>query len=279
MWSLSRFLKHTLDKVWKRFKPTSDLSTGTSQPRPSYILFPVKPPSNGRIDAPRASTPELSTPNDARILVDELCNAQQLEDLECAIDELITGIWDSKSISRHLVTHEGPIFRQYQALAATCRDVESGVLLDNMLDRIRRLLWFTEWFYHQLSVEQRRQVRGWPSVDMANQLLDDAMEDLEDYRTGDIVLSHSIRSKLHHANLPRNTACTFCLTPTPGRIKYAPFFAGQESLDGQRDFIRDLLSTCIWSDTECVLHYAKAPDAEGWKRQTKETLELCLVSF
>ena len=252
-WSLSHTIRTILITLSSRLKSPFVHSTEETIPRRQpapYILTPLRPPRKAKslLSVTGSETTILTfyNPSDVGILVDMLCNSPQPEESERAMEELVVGEWESGAASQYPVKHRSSIFHRYNSLAATCRDVERIAFYDEMVDRVRRLLRFVQWFDYQLTVEQRHQVEAWPSSDLADRLLDETHE--EPYlRAGDVVLSESVRSKLHHVRPPRGAACSFCLNPPPGMIKYVLFIEGGEPWDDKSppSYFETLLSACI----------------------------------
>ncbi|KIM27753.1 hypothetical protein M408DRAFT_329901 [Serendipita vermifera MAFF 305830] len=266
-WPLSQAIRFVLRPLWNGLRAISGSNRLESRLQPPYILSPTE------ISLEREKSTQVKPSSyavtDAAVLIDLMCNSSTHEELDASIDALLRGEWGGVSVSRNLMKRHDILFRRYRELAATCWDAESNTAWTDMIERIRRLLRFVEWFYYQLEPSQRRQVQGWPSTDLANEMRGHAEAHSH---VGDFVLAESVLSKLHHIGLPDNVPCERCLDPQSTRPKYKMVKIASSKPKHYAIYYEKLLSACIWSDTDCILNYAPVGDVAAFKRLTKVTL-------
>lgn len=268
-WPLSQAIRGTARSAWVSFKKAIGSGRAERRPAPPYILSPVD--ASLEKESPTQLKPSPYTTMDAAVLIDLLCNSSIYEEVDAAIDNLIEAEWGDLPISSRLIKHHEAIFRNYHELAATCWDAESNRAWKDMSERTRRLLRFLEWLYYQLDVQQRRQIRGWPNTDLAKDMRDRASKSFD---VGDLVLAESVLSKLHHVSLPPDTSCQLCISPQTTNQKYKMVRQGSRKPKHYAEYYQNLFSACIWSDTDCILHYAAVGDeVEHFKSLTRVTLD------
>lgn len=235
-------------------------------PEPHHLLYSrqIKPPNH--------------TKEDASMLMHLLCETDAHDEQDATMDALIKGRWQGVSMPSLIMKNEQLLFQRYLQLAASCWD--NGHLSPRYLDRARRLCRFIEWVYYQLSVEQRRTLRSWPDELLATALIKDTQDG---YRLDDIVLSSSITSKLHHVRLDKNSPCSVCWSKERDRTIYMEIVMGSEDVHSKKmsevEHLQDLMVSCIWSDTDCIVHYAQIKDTCTLRLLTRESLRNLLKSF
>jgi hypothetical protein len=268
--TLSRPLRHVVQTMLQ------DLEKGryNAEPPPTYILTPDKP----RTLNSRQQIPSRYSVEDASVLIQLLRQSDIHEEADAAIEALVNGDWVGITISKLLLRHEDMILRRCQELSASCWD-DDGLGL-GLPERARRICRFVEWFYYQLSHEDRQCISSWPDPSLATAFLEDC--ELQDDLEG-IVLCYSVISKLEHVRLKKGDTCTLCWSKELDKSRYRnialaskkPFY---KTVDGMQD-LQKIISACIWSDTDCVLHYTRINRFEDLEDLTKNLLDDATRSF
>jgi hypothetical protein len=257
-WPLSQAIKVTLHFMWRHIKKATSGSRDTRASRPPYILSPLDVSTDR--EKVTQTKPTSYTAMDGAVLVDLLCKSSTHEELDSVMEALVGGEWESSAISHYLIKHKKSIFQRYHNLASTCWDAESNSAWEDMSGRVRRLLRFLEWLYYQLSPEQRLQITEWPDAHLA----EDARRQADQCNhLGDFVLAESVISKLYHLRLPRGTHCEICFDPEWIKPKYTKLRIAGTMPEHYAIYYQDLLSACIWSDVDCVLHYVPVNSVES----------------
>jgi Family of unknown function (DUF6535) len=181
---------------------------------------------------------------------------------------------------------------------------ESGesYLVEGAREQARAICLFIEWFYHQLSVDQRRSLNGWPDARVAKSLMYDpwggrrvpSNAKADPMIVDDITLGSSVLAKLHHVQLAQGAVCEMCIIKHERdnedvRVRIPT--AKDPQVYGENDpphfrfpwkkKMQELVSACISSDADCLFHYAGGPHDEDWKGRinaSQKVLSRCITA-
>lgn len=249
----------------------------TMQERVTFIL---NPPVGFKPRANNQRRPSIAEITDVKALIDLIRSTEKHGDLIEAFYELRTANWGPLKLAGLLFEYGEDILKKYNAVAKLVWEGVNGTcyLASGSKERARTLCLFIEWFYHQLSVEQRRTLKGWPDSGIAKALIFDpyGMRPVPSTSTfelpslEDISLGNSVITKLHHVRLGPKESCQMCIADRSRGaedVRVRIQTADVQVDDTPGDFagiirIQNLVSACISSDADCLFYYSSVPIQE-----------------
>ncbi|KAG8859824.1 hypothetical protein FRB91_006482 [Serendipita sp. 411] len=206
---------------------------------------------------------------DLQLFMQLLAVTDDFKDLDATLD-MIRSSQISGATNHALLLKNAPtILRHCSALATTCwkQDLYPRETRKGYWRRSRRLCRFIEWFYHQFSVEERREIGPWPDDSFARALYEDSLDiqkesPQDDDIFEDLVLSSSVIVKLHHVRLKAGESCRYCwnqldLISRETLCEILRRHRFQIDPDQRRDEGRewDLATSLLASDFDCLVNY------------------------
>lgn len=231
----------------------------------------------------KAATPKTKETDkfdlvDVQVIIDLLRETKAKEEIESALEQLRTARWNEDEIYHTL-------FRNGEIILQRCAEVAGTVywtwgsdhyLRDGMQERARRVCRFIEWFYYHINPLDRASLKKWPNPNVVQALQNRARAKAREIPhlfnplqfsdiLEDLVLVESVLAKLNHVMLGPQDHCVQCLIPEERSLddirtilRRAEFPSALTSdRTGAVDFVENLISACVISDADCLLHYVR----------------------
>jgi hypothetical protein len=279
------------------------------KPKPTARLqkFILNPSTDSRVPLQQLQPP---FPHIADVItwINAIKDNEGHEQISHALYRLRTENWGHLQLDEVLTRNGNLILTRCGTIASVLweKDEHDFYLSDGVRgarERARAVCLFIEWFYHQISVDQRRSLTEWPDAGISKALMYDpdcgrpppsnANED-EVPTVEDITLGSSVTAKLHHVRLAEGATCEMCIVDhvrdkldVRVRIPTARD-PGVYEKDDPPHFrfpwkrkMQALVSACVSSDADCLLHYAGIQQTEGGKERiaaSRKTLQRCILA-
>lgn len=142
---------------------------------------------------------------------------------------------------------------------------------------------FIEWFYLQLSVEQRRTLDDWPRAEIALALIYEPQHNKPEL--DDIVIGASVINKLHHVDLFPEEVCDRCIIEggrpaQDARVRVrtieeprGPLKDGNPKRIEEEHRMQQLVSACVASDAECLLNYTSSLQNDALQKRIEGSIK------
>lgn len=291
-WPVPSVVKWLVKLLGVSIRDIDGIELGASDP-PKFILSPNPPCTTKPRDQ---MLPLRCRQVDAELLVDLLRTTEVHLELESVIEQLCTADWGGFDVKSILLPDGAIILQRINELVETCCEGPDITVRPGYELRTRRICRFLEWFYYILTPTERRQLYNkWPDKTIALALAEGAKISLDnklEAGVADMVLAASVAAKLHHMELSEDVGCENCLvngSSGPNARSRINIWWNKHITTSQQSFDivkrgQAYVSACIWSDTDCLLHYAmpQVPERFDWEnyldRQISK-LESSIITF
>ncbi|KAG8830709.1 hypothetical protein FRC18_007704 [Serendipita sp. 400] len=225
--------------------------------------------------------PQCNWKEDACVLLEVLRRSEKPQEHEAVLELLRNGRWNNQPSFQYL------LYEQSSVILSRCNALLSvyygrkGLRAEHR-GRCRNLLYFLEWYYYQLDPVQRRSLSEWPEDLVATRfyeqltasLIGQPRRELREDAThlADISIASSVAAKLRHVRLAEGETCGQCLLESKrpnARRDIADLWNRVLEVDSDlqdsrdfRQYMQALLVSCIWSDTDCLMHYTSFQQEE-----------------
>lgn len=221
---------------------------------------------------------------DVYLLTELLEHTDLNEDIDAVLDALRLSHPVGVDDNTILVERESLILHRCRELAESCWEDEYNfeMVRSGFWARSVRLCRFIEWYYYQLSVNERRMMGEWPKDTFAQALYKDATEiaidrlndrdkPFDDSIFEDMVLAYSTMSKLHHVRLKEGEVCTRCWTTgsllsrdTLVEMLRTHEFTEDPNLSHGKQRGTQLVSSMLASNADCLVNYCPLSSHEAY---------------
>lgn len=229
---------------------------------------------------------------DVYLLTELLEHTDLNEDIDAVLDALRLSHPMGVDDNTILVEKESLILHRCRELAESYweGDHDFEMIRSGFWARSVRLCRFIEWYYYQLSVNERRTIGEWPkdtfaqalykdAMDIALDRLDDRDKPFDDSIFEDMVVAYSAMSKLHHVRLKEGEVCTRCwttglFTSRDALVEMLRTHAFTEDANLSHGEHRgtQLVSSMLASNADCLVNYCPLSSHEAYLQVIRRSM-------